>query len=107
MPIVIFVEHNGSRHELDLPVGLTLMDGAVRQSLSGMTGECSGSMACGTCHCFIDEAWISKTGTASQLEQDLLEHSPVSATPASRLGCQVTVTNELDGLVIHLPASQY
>ncbi len=107
MPIVTFVEHDGTPHEINLSTGLTLMEGAVSHALNGITGECSGSMACGTCHCFIDEAWISKTGTASQLELDLLEHSVINARPTSRLGCQIAMTEELNGLVVHLPESQY
>ena len=107
MPNVTLVEFDGSRHTLEVPEGQSIMQTAVDHSLPGIVGECCGSMACATCHCFIDADWTEKVGPPSQLEQDLLEGSPVETQTNSRLGCQVAVTAALDGLIVHLPESQF
>ncbi len=107
MPVVTFIEADGTRHTLELPAGQSAMEGAVSHALRGITGECSGSLACGTCHCFVDERWLDRVGEPSELERELLECSPVIHTAGSRLACQIRITEQLDGLVIRLPASQY
>lgn len=107
MPVVTFVEYDGKQHHLNLTEGQSVMQGAVNNMLTGIVGECSGSMACSTCHCFIDQEWMDKVGSASAAEQDLLDYSPVKTAPNSRLSCQITITDELDGLVVHMPESQY
>jgi len=107
MPVVTFIEANGARHELELHTGQSVMEAAVSHALSGMSGECCGSLACGTCHCFVDATWLSRIGEPSDLEVDLLDCSPVGREPNSRLGCQITITEAMDGLVIRLPESQY
>ncbi len=107
MPVVTFIEPDGTRHQLELTAGQSVMEAAVGHALNGMTGECSGSLACGTCHCFVDTGWIDRVGTPSAIESDLLDCSPVERTANSRLGCQITLTEAMDGLVIQLPESQY
>lgn len=107
MPVVTYVEFDGSKHEVDLEVGQTVMDGAVRNMLKGIVGECCGSLACSTCHCYVDNEWLDALDGASLMESEMLTCSPLEVKPGSRLGCQITISNELHGLVVHLPESQY
>ncbi len=107
MPVVTFVEFDGSRHELNVAEGQNVMQAAVDHALSGIVGECCGSMACATCHCYVDEDWANKVSSPSDMEKDMLGCSPVELKPTSRLGCQITLSDALDGLVVHLPESQF
>lgn len=108
MPSVTYIEHNGAEHTVDVPTGEHVMHGAVYNGIEGIVGECGGGLACATCHCYIDQAWADKVGgPASQDERDMLESTAAEVKPTSRLSCQVTVTPELDGLVVHLPEHQY
>ncbi len=106
MPSVKIVEYSGQEYLIDAEPGLTLMECAVDNMVTGIEAECGGCCSCATCHCYVDEAWIDKIGKASGLEAELL-----SATEAprenSRLSCQITITDEHDGLVVRLPESQY
>ena len=107
MPKISFKQANGITRELEIPVDSTLMEAAVSNDVEGIVGECGGTMACGTCHCFIDNSWLDKTGTPCEMEEQVLEYSNVDARPNSRLGCQVRISQALDGLVVELPESQY
>jgi len=106
MPLIRYIEADGRDYEVDVPVGNTLMQGAVDNMVDGILGECGGACACATCHCYVDEAWAARTGEASDIEKELLE-AALDPQENSRLACQVTVTEEMDGLVVRLPASQY
>ena len=108
MPSVTYVEHNGASHVVDVPDGENVMHGAVYNGVEGILGECGGGLACATCHCYVDEAWTDKVGgPASQDERDMLESTASEVRPTSRLSCQIVVTDQLDGLVVHLPEKQY
>ncbi len=107
MALVTYVEHDGARHEVDVPVGDTVMQGAVNNLVDGIVAECGGGLACATCHCYVDEAWAGKTGTPSTVETEMLEAAAADVKPTSRLSCQITVTAELAGLIVHLPATQF
>lgn len=108
MPSITYIEHNGASHTIDVPVGEHVMHGAVYNGIEGIVGECGGGLACATCHCYVDEAWTDKVGgPASQDETDMLESTAAEVRPTSRLSCQIVVTPELDGLVVHLPETQY
>jgi 2Fe-2S ferredoxin len=106
MPTVIYKTHNGGQYEAEIATGSNLMDGALDNMIDGILGECGGACACATCHCYVDEAWIEKTGAASDMEQEMLT-CVVDPQPNSRLACQITMSDELDGLVVTLPESQY
>lgn len=106
MPSVTYVEHNGARHEVDVPAGTTVMQAAIDNSIQGIVGECGGGLACATCHCYVDDAWTAKVGEASEMEQQMLEFAN-NAKANSRLSCQITMSEELDGLVVELPESQF
>lgn len=108
MPTVTYIEATGESHAIDVPAGENVMRGALYNGVEGIVGECGGGLSCATCHCYIDEAWIDQVGgPASADEDDLLEGVSSERKPNSRLSCQIVVTPELDGLVVHLPESQY
>lgn len=105
MPIVKYIEFDGSENEAIVSVGTSVMQGALDNMIEGILAECGGSCACATCHCYVDENWLSVTGEAGNIEKDLLEGVTELKTN-SRLSCQIEVTEEMDGLEVHLPASQ-
>jgi 2Fe-2S ferredoxin len=107
MAVVTYVEHNGARHEVDVPYGDSVMQGAVNNGIDAIAAECGGGLACATCHCYVDDAWADRVGAPSDTENDMLEAvtSPRKAT--SRLSCQITVDETLDGLVVYLPETQF
>ena len=108
MPLVIYVEADGARHEVDVPLGENVMRGAVNNGVEGIVGECGGGLACATCHCYVDAAWADKVGgPSSDDERDMLESAAAEVRPTSRLSCQIVLTPELDGLVVELPERQY
>jgi 2Fe-2S ferredoxin len=108
MPKVTYVAFNGESHTVDVPVGENVMRGALYNNIEGIDGECGGACSCATCHCYIDDAWTAKVGgPSSEAEAELLEAAASEITPASRLSCQVIMTEDLDGLVVRLPEHQF
>ena len=107
MTRVTYIEFNGTEHEVDVPEGTSVMQGALDNMIEGIVGECGGGMACATCHCYVDDAWIDRVGTASEAEQDMLEFSASPTRATSRLSCQISISDELEGLVVHLPEKQF
>ena len=106
MPLVTYISHDGTTTEIEVPAGNSVMQGAVDNMLDGIIAECGGSCSCATCHCYIDEAWGDKVPPASEMEKDMLE-CVLEPQNNSRLSCQINVTDELDGLVVKLPESQF
>ena len=102
MPKVTFIDRDGTRHELDAPIGDTLME-IGREAGLDIEGACDGCMACSTCHLIVDPAWYPRMEAADEDERDMLELA-YCLTRTSRLGCQIEVTEALDGLVVMLPA---
>jgi 2Fe-2S ferredoxin len=100
-----FIEANGARHEAGVQAGVSVMAAARDCDISAILAECGGSMACATCHVHIDPAWIGRVGTPDENESAMLEMA-IDPDETSRLSCQVILTDALDGLVVHLPASQ-
>lgn len=107
MPKVTYIPAHGEAHIVDVPAGENVMRGALYNDVEGIVGECGGGLACATCHCYIDEAWIAKTGEPSEAEVEMFDSASSEVRPTSRLSCQVIVTDELDGLVVRLPETQY
>lgn len=106
MPKITYIEFNGTPHEVDGEAGMTLMEVARKADVPGIEAECGGACSCATCHVYVDDAWTSKTGLAQEMEEDMLDFA-FDVRPNSRLSCQIKVTNELDGLVVHLPEKQF
>jgi ferredoxin, 2Fe-2S len=105
MPRITYIESSGTRHELNVPVGWSVMDGAVKNGVPGIVAECGGSCACGTCHVYIDAPWYESLPSKEDNEATMLEFGE-DMQPASRLSCQVEVTDDMDGLIVRIPASQ-
>ncbi|NIB43439.1 2Fe-2S iron-sulfur cluster binding domain-containing protein [Pseudomaricurvus alkylphenolicus] len=106
MPIVTFLNSDGSAHNVDAPAGSSLMEAAVDNLIPGILAECGGACACATCHCYVDEQWLGKVAVAGEEENQLLS-AVLDQRSNSRLSCQINLSEELDGLVVHLPESQY
>jgi 2Fe-2S ferredoxin len=106
MPTVTYIQANGESHEVELEVGTSLMQGAVDNMIDGILAECGGCCSCATCHCYIEESWQDKVDPASDMETDLLD-CVTDPKETSRLSCQIKVTDALDGLIVHLPESQF
>ncbi|MBT00799.1 MAG: (2Fe-2S)-binding protein [Oceanospirillaceae bacterium] len=106
MSKVTYIDFAGNTTELDLANGMTLMQGALMNGLDGIEGECSGSCACATCHCYVDEAYLGKLPEISENEDELLDSTVSERLPNSRLSCQIRMSDELDGIVVRLPEEQ-
>ena len=105
MPKITYIEHNGKSHKIEVANGLSVMEGAVQNNIPGIDADCGGSCACATCHVYVDKKWFDKLSKKDSAEEDMLDmaHQP---NKFSRLSCQLTVTNELDGLVVKMPSKQ-
>lgn len=105
MAKIVYVEHDGTRREVDAEPGMSLMEAAVKNGVASIEGECGGALACATCHIHVPEAWQRLTGRPSEDELEMLEFA-VDPDARSRLGCQIKVTEEMDGLMVFTPVSQ-
>jgi 2Fe-2S ferredoxin len=103
---ITYVEHDGTEHVLDVKTGLSVMEGAVKNNVPGIDADCGGACACATCHVYVDEAFLAKTGTRSAMEESMLDFAE-GVEANSRLSCQIKVTDELDGLRVTMPESQH
>ena len=105
MPKITYIEHNGKSHEIEVANGLTVMEGAVQNNISGIDGDCGGSCACATCHVYVNEKWFGKLSKKESAEEDMLDMA-YEPKKFSRLSCQITVEDSLDGLVVKMPSKQ-
>ncbi len=101
MPKMVFIETNGNRKEVNAPIGLSVMEIAHRHGVD-IEGACDGSLACSTCHVIVEPAWAGKLDEASEDEEDMLDLA-FGLAETSRLGCQIIMSEELDGLTVNLP----
>ncbi len=106
MTKITFVQPDGTRRDVEAKPGLTVMEAAKINVIEGIEAECGGACACATCHVYVDDAWREKVGKPSAMEEDMLDFA-FDVREASRLSCQIKVTNELDGVVLHVPAKQF
>lgn len=104
MPVINYLQSNGKTIEVDVPVGSSVMQGAVDNMIKGIAAECGGACSCATCEVYVDEAWMDIVGEACDIEKDMLEASG-AWRPNSRLSCQIEITPELDGMVVTIPAA--
>ena len=96
----------GDREQVELAPGTTVKDGAIGHGIDGIVAECGGNAMCATCHVYVDEPWMALLPECSEVEDELLDSTASERTEASRLSCQIKLTQELDGLVVQLPEEQ-
>ena len=106
MAKITYIEHDGTEHVIDVKNGLSVMEGAVKNNIPGIDADCGGACACATCHVYVDDAWKSKTGEKSAMEESMLDFAE-NVEENSRLSCQIKVSDTLDGLVVRMPESQH
>jgi ferredoxin, 2Fe-2S len=105
MTKLTIVAFDGTRFDLEVEPGSTVMENAVRNSVPGIEAECGGACACATCHVYVDETWTEKVGPPAPMEEDMLDFA-FDVKPTSRLSCQIKIKPELDGLIVNVPERQ-
>ncbi|WP_119302839.1 2Fe-2S iron-sulfur cluster-binding protein [Dongia deserti] len=103
MPKITWILHDGRSISAEVAVGHNLMEAAVANSVPEVIGECGGCLSCATCHVYVDPAWYEKTGGPGDMESEMLEITSAERRSVSRLSCQIKASEELDGLVLHVP----
>lgn len=106
MPKITYIEHDGTSHEVEADIGTTVMNAAIDNLVPGIDADCGGECSCATCHVMVDADWLARTGTPNATEESMLDLNPERQTN-SRLSCQISVTQEIDGLVVRLPEFQF
>ena len=106
MAKIKYIEHNGKEHEIEVSSGLTVMEGAIKNNIPGIDADCGGASACATCHVYINQDWVDKLNPKEDTEEDVLDFA-FDVKDNSRLSCQISVTDELDGLIVDLPEKQF
>jgi len=102
----IHVTENDEHTTVDAEAGGSLMEALRDAGISGVVAECGGSLACASCHVFVADEWLEKTGEIAEMENDMLDCTAAGREAGSRLSCQVKLTDQLDGLQISIPDSQ-
>ena len=105
MPKITYIEYNGKSHQIDVANGLTVMEGAIQNNIPGIDADCGGSMACATCHVYVKENWFNKLPKKEDGEEDMLDMA-YEPNKFSRLSCQLTVSDKLEGMIVNLPEKQ-
>ena len=105
MTKIIYITHENKSHTIDVQNGLTVMEGAVQNDVPGIDADCGWGMACATCHVYVKEEWFDKLPEKENGEEDMLDMA-FEPKKNSRLSCQLTVSDELDGLVVSIPSKQ-
>ena len=105
MTKITYIENNGKEHTIDVQNGLTVMEGAVQNDIPGIDADCGGSMACATCHVYVNDEWYNKLDEKTEGEDDMIDQA-YEPKKNSRLSCQITVSEKIEGLVVRLPEKQ-
>jgi 2Fe-2S ferredoxin len=106
MPKITYIDASGKERVVEVPVGWTVMEGAVKNRVPGIDADCGGACACATCHVYVDPAWLPKLPPRQDMEEQMLDFA-IDLKPNSRLSCQIKVTPALDGLIVRTPKSQH
>ena len=106
MAVVRYIAHDGNEHELNVVPGSTVQQAAVDNGIDGIAAECGGGCSCATCHVYVDEAWIDKLPPPDSMEESMIGFVAAESRDNSRLSCQLTVTEGLDGLIVRMPDVQ-
>ena len=105
MPKITYIESSGNSKTIEVEKGLSVMEGAIQNNIPGIDADCGGSMACATCHVYVKDDWFNKINEKSEGEDDMIDQA-YEPKKISRLSCQITVSEELDGLEVNLPEKQ-
>jgi|TARA_B110000967_G_scaffold133195_1_gene135968 2Fe-2S ferredoxin len=105
MPKITYISHDGKKNTIEVPNGLSVMEGALQNNIEGIDADCGGSMACATCHVYVSENWFDKIEKIHDAEQDMLDMA-YEPKKNSRLSCQIIVSSDLDGLEVVTPLKQ-
>lgn len=106
MPKVIFIEHDGTTRSVEASLGASIMETAVSNLIPGIDGDCGGACACATCHVHVSPPWLTKLQPMADFEKSMLEFA-AGSDESSRLACQIKMSAELDGIVVHTPLGQH
>ena len=105
MPKITYICSDAKVHTVEVQNGLTVMEGAIQNDIPGIDADCGGGMACATCHVYVDEKWLDKLTSKTDGEEDMLDMA-FEPKNNSRLSCQLSISDELDGLVVNIPSKQ-
>ena len=105
MAKITYIEHSGKSHTVEVPTEMSVMEGAVQNNIPGIDADCGGACACATCHVYVEEKWFDTLTEKTDAEQDMLDVA-FEPNKFSRLACQITVTDKLNGLVVKMPSKQ-
>ena len=105
MPKITYIDNEGNSKTIDVENGLSVMEGAIQNNIPGIDADCGGSMACATCHVYVEEKWLNKLPKAEDAEVDMIDMA-FEPKKNSRLSCQLIVTDELNGLIVTTPSKQ-
>ena len=105
MPKVTYIDFQGNTKTIEVENGLTVMEGAIQNNIPGIDADCGGSMACATCHVYVEEKWLNKIQKAEEAEEDMIDMA-FEPKKNSRLSCQLIISEELDGLTVTTPSKQ-
>ena len=105
MPKITYKDYKGTSRTIEVDNGLSVMEGAIQKDIPGIDADCGGSMACATCHVYVEDKWFDKIPQAEDAENDMIDMA-FEPKKNSRLSCQIIVSDELDGLVVTTPAKQ-
>src|SRR5271169_6534301 len=103
---VTYTSHTGEKNSVAVPIGDSVMEGAIKNGVDGIVAECGGACQCATCHVYVDEAFLGRLNPIQEDEDEMLNTTASERKPNSRLGCQIPVTKELDGLIVRTPKTQ-
>jgi 2Fe-2S ferredoxin len=106
MPNVTYISHQGETHTVNVPVGTSVMEGAVKNGIDGIVAECGGACMCATCHVYVDPAWLDKLQPIGEEQEEMLGVTAAERKPNSRLSCQIEMKPELEGLIVRMPERQ-
>src|ERR1700677_3177307 len=105
---VTYISYAGDTNQVNVPVGDSVMEGAIKNGIDGIVAECGGTCQCGTCHVYVEETFLDRLPPIQEDEDAMLaDTNACPRRPNSRLSCQLQVTRELDGLVVHTPERQH
>ncbi len=103
---VTYISYSGNTNQIAVPIGDSVMEGAISNGIDGIVAECGGACQCGTCHVYVDESFLGRLKPIQENEDEMLNTTVCPRRPNSRLGCQIPLTKELDGLIVRTPEAQ-